>query len=108
MSRLKIADLSFCETEFNNCSQVKGGMSFIRRTYRSRTSFLLPIEEADLEVVDKSVTENELMIDFSSENIDNSEVLVLKKDGNSAAISSIFEGPLPGGKFTSALAVAIS
>ncbi len=93
MSKLKINDLTFCETELDNNSQVRGGMS--RHLYfplSSYSGFWLPFRVSDVEVLEESVTEDgSKRTYFYDEETDSSGILV-SKETNTGKMMSVAAG----------------
>ena len=58
MSRLKISDLSFCETEISSDSQVQGGLVIAFKSSKLGTSLLFqtPANFSNVSTVSKSVS----------------------------------------------------
>lgn len=112
MSRLKIADLSFCETEVENSGQIKGGMSStISFTYLfpSFSRFLLPIEESSVEVLGESIgKDGEKIRYFYDEEIDGYGFEISKENGNSKMISRVLRGNSSNGTYQRISALASS
>ena len=81
MSKLKIPDLSFCETELDNSDQVRGGMSrHLYFPFSFYSGFWLPFRESEMEVIEESLAENgSKRTYFYDEETDSSGVLVSKE-----------------------------
>jgi hypothetical protein len=63
MSRLKISDLSFCDTEVSSNSQVKGGLEFT--LYFPKTKLLTTIKNPDADyTTNTSVTKKLVTMDM--------------------------------------------
>ena len=103
MSRLKIADLSFCETELEKIGQIKGGMSStISFSYLSLpfSRFLLPIEASDVEVLEESVGKNgEKIRYFYDQEIDGYGFEISKENGTGKVISRVLTGNASNGTY---------
>ena len=108
MSKLKIADLSFFETELNNSGKIKGGISHkFRPFYYYR--FLFPVDESDMEVLEESVTENGSKTTyFYDEETDSSGIIVSKETETGKVMSVVAEGTVPNGRYASSSALAMS
>ena len=107
MSKLKIADLSFFETELNNSGKIKGGISHIFRPFYYR--FLFPVDESDMEVLEESVTENGSKTTyFYDEETDSSGIIVSKETETGKVMSVVSEGTVPNGRYASSSALAMS
>ncbi len=100
MSRLEIAELSFCETELENSGQIKGGMSSTNRF--SSFSFgafprLISIpslkSDSDIEILEESEgKDGEKIKYFYDKGIDGFGVEVSKENGSGTMLSRIRSG----------------
>ncbi len=103
MSRLKIADLSFCETELENSGKIKGGMSStisFSYFFPSLSRFLLPIEGSDVEVLEESVgKDGEKIRYFYDEELDGYGVEISKQNPSGKMISRVLTGNASNGSY---------
>lgn len=111
MSKLKISDLSFYETDFDNSSQVRGGMSLKHYlSLRFRYSRLLfPIEESEVEFLEESVgKKGETIRYFYDETVDGYGFVVSKDTDSGTVLFGVAERNVPNGKSVSSFALVSS
>jgi len=110
MSRLEIADLSFCETEFENSGKVQGGRRLPLSPRLSFNNFLLPVEESELEILEESVGKNgEKMRYFFDKETDSSGVVMLKEtDSSRTMVSTVVGSDISGERYSSSFVFSSS
>lgn len=108
MSKLKIPDLSFCETELDNSCQVKGGMLGQPFSFHRYYQFLLPLEESEMEVLEESVTDGSRTTYFYDEETDSSGVLVSQESKTGKMMSVAGGGKSHNGRYAFASSSALN
>jgi len=110
MSRLKIADLSFCETEFDISEKVKGGMSFLDyfATYsRSYSNFPFPATKSNFKLVEQSLAKDGYKTSYFYDDATGDFALVASKgNGRGQAFSGVTQRYFPNGRNVSSFASA--
>ncbi|MGD1910483.1 MAG: hypothetical protein ACFB2X_06415 [Rivularia sp. (in: cyanobacteria)] len=109
MNRLKIADLSFCETEFEDSAKVEGGMSSFFSYSFPFQNFFLPIDESEVEILEELVGKNGDKIRyFYDEETNSSGVVISKETDSSKVMSTVLGGDIYGGRYVKSVAFASS
>ncbi|BAY86874.1 hypothetical protein NIES267_63850 [Calothrix parasitica NIES-267] len=108
MSRLRIADLSFCDTENDDSEKVKGGMSydFLRTYYPSfADKFYFPTVKSGWELVDQSFAKDGSRTS-SYYNRDSGDFTIVESKGNYKAFSITTKKYFDNGESSSSVAFA--
>lgn len=112
MSRLKVADLSFCETEFDDSEQVKGGMSYLGYIlssygYGTSADFSSPVSKSEIQLVEQSLTRNGYETSyFYDKNTGDFAIVASKENGSAKAFSGVTKSYYPYGRGVSSIASA--
>ena len=110
MSRLKVADLSFCETEFDSSEKVKGGMSvfdYILSSYRIGANFSSPVTKSEMNLVEQPLAKNGYETSyFYDEKTGTYAIVSSKGNGSAKAFSGVAKSYYPNGKNVSSIASA--
>jgi len=110
MSRLKVADLSFCETEYESSEKVQGGMSvfdYLLSSYRASANFSSPAAKSDINRVEQSLAKNGYKTSYFYDDATGDFAIVAsKRNGNAKAFSGVAKSYYPNGRNVSSLASA--
>ena len=110
MSRFKIADLSFCETEVNDSEKVTGGASiseYLSPYFSYYDDFYFPSANSGFKLAEKSLTKHGYETSyFYDDATGDFAVVVSKASGNGKAYSQASKSYSSNGKIVSAKAFA--
>lgn len=110
MSKLKVADLSFCETEFDSSEKVKGGMSVfdsLLSSYRANANFSSPAAKSDVQLVEQSLAKDGYKTSyFYDDSTGDFAIVASKGNGNAKTFSGVAKSYYPNGRNVSSLASA--
>lgn len=110
MSRLKVTDLSFCETEFDASERVKGGMLSVDyfASYSSfGADFPSPAAKSNFQLVEQSLAKDGYQTSYYYDNSTGGFALVATKgNGSAKASSKVTKSYFYNGQYVSSIASA--